>query len=195
MSLFNRIFKEEANVNNEVTLAGSQMEALSLTVHNVIQREVSGIVKAEMEPIIAMMSTFLSRMDEQVEIIQAIKSHAVKTEKKVTTVMTKEIYGKQAIMLPKAIKESEKLTGKEVRSLIHKAAKAHPGGRQKGYTHLYNKLKEVTGFDVYAVGQIPLGKKDKIDGWCKDPSYINAILKHGFQVEVAVIAKSMIVSK
>lgn len=195
MSLFNRIFKEDTNVNNEVTLAGSQMEALSLTVHNVIQREVSGIVKAEMEPIISMMSTFLSRMDEQVEIIQAIKSHAVKTEKKVTTVMTKEIYGKQAIMLPKAVKESEKLSGKEVRGLIHKAAKAHEGGNRKGYTHLYNKLKEATGFDVYTIGKVTLGKKDNIDGWCKDPSYINAIFKHGYKVEAAVIAKSMIVSK
>jgi len=191
MSLFNRIFKEEGN-SSEVVLAGGQLEALSLTVHNVIQREVSAIVKSEMEPIIAMMSTFISRLDEQVEIVQTIKEHAVKTEKKVNTVMTKEIYGKKAVFLPQGIKEAKTLSNKEIRNLIHKAAKGHPGGNRKGYTHIYNKLKELTGVDVYEIGKVALGKKDGIEGWSKDPSYINAILKNGIQVEAAVIAKTMI---
>jgi Mor family transcriptional regulator len=192
VSLFNRIFKEESNNSGEVVLAGGQLEALSLTVHNVIQREVSAIVRSEMEPIIAMMSTFISRLDEQVEIVQTIKEHAAKTEKKVNTVMTKEIYGKKAVFLPQGIKEAKKLTNSEIRSLIHKAAKGHPGGNRKGYTHIYNKLKELTGVDVYEIGQIALGKKDGIEGWSKDPSYINAILKNGIQVEAAVIAQTMI---
>lgn len=103
--------------------------------------------------------------------------------------------GQDTKILPNAIKKAEEMSGDAVRKLIRRAAKKHKSGIRKGYTFVYDKLFDVTGFDVYTVGQISLKKSDGVDGWRKDPSYINAILREGFKKETAVICMQILADK
>jgi len=100
--------------------------------------------------------------------------------------------GQKPKILPTAREIADKMTGNAVRSLIHRAAKKHPSGIRRGYTVIYEKLAEVTGFDVYNIGKITLNKSDGVDGWKKDPSYINAILREGYKTEVAIVCKQIL---
>lgn len=103
--------------------------------------------------------------------------------------------GQTMKLLPTAVEKAKQMSGKQIRQLIHKAAQTHGSGRRKGYTYLYNKIIEVTGFDVYEAGQVRLRKSDNIDGWKKDPSYINSIFKHGKQVDAAVVSMQILADK
>lgn len=127
--------------------------------------------------------------------LDAIQDEVTINKKTTEEIKTTKFYGQAVKLLPQAIERAKKMSGDEVRRLIHSAAKAHPSGRRKGYTHIYEKLFEVTGFDVYKVGKISLGKKDNVDGWSKDPTYINAIFKQGLYTEVAVICMQIIADK
>jgi len=47
-----------------------------------------------------------------------------------------------------------------------------------------------------AMSEASLEKKsDGVDGWRKDPSYINAILREGFKKETAVICMQILADK
>lgn len=95
-------------------------------------------------------------------------------------------------ILPKAREVAETLPGDSVRTLIRRAAKKHPKGIRVGYTNIYDKLCETTGFDVYKIGKVRLNKSDNVDGWRKDPSYINAIFREGYKTDIAVICKQIL---
>ena len=106
-----------------------------------------------------------------------------------------KFYGQTPKFLDGALEKVTRFTNREIRKLIHRAATSHPSGRRKGYTQIYNKLAEISGFDVYTHGQMTLKKSDGIEGWSKDASYINTILKHGKQKEVAVICQQILADK
>ena len=107
----------------------------------------------------------------------------------------KKFIGQEMELLDTAKERVKNITGKDVRKLIHRAAVAHPSGRRKGYTIIYSKLYEITGYDVYEVGKVRLKKSDNISGWSKDPSYINAILRDGYGEETAVICLQILADK
>ena len=107
----------------------------------------------------------------------------------------KKFIGQELELLDAAKERVKNMSGKEVRRLIHRAALANPSGRRKGYTVIYNKLHDVTGYDVYEVGKITLKKSDNVDGWSKDPSYINTILRDGYGKEVAIICLQILADK
>lgn len=132
--------------------------------------------------------------------VMSRKLDTIQDEVRANKATTNEIkhtkfYGQTTKLLPEAVERAKRMTGGEVRKLIHRTAKSHPSGRRKGYTVIYEKLNEVTGINVYDIGQISLKKSDGIDGWKKDPSYINTILKKGLQSEVAVICMQILVDK
>lgn len=120
--------------------------------------------------------------------LEDIQESLTKATLGVEEVKTTDYYGKRRVLLPQALEEVSKLSNSEIRSLIHKAARAHKGGQRKGYTHIYEKLRDITGIDVYEMGKVPLKRKHGIEGWKKDPSYINTILLKGVQKEAAVVA-------
>lgn len=107
----------------------------------------------------------------------------------------KKFIGQEMELLDTAKERVKNIPGKDVRKLIHRAADAHPNGRRKGYTAIYSKLYEITGYDVYEVGKVRLKKSDNINGWSKDPSYINAILRDGYGEETAVICLQILADK
>lgn len=106
-----------------------------------------------------------------------------------------KFYGQVTKLLPSAIERAEDMAGSEIRKLIHRAAMTNPGGRRKGYTEIYVKFQEVTGVCLYTEGQMRLKESDGIDGWKKDPSYINTIFKKGLQTEAAVVCMQMLADK
>lgn len=106
-----------------------------------------------------------------------------------------KFYGQKVKILDSAMKEASEMSNASIRRLIHRAAASHPSGRRKGYTHIYLKTEEVTGVNVYDLGKTVLKKSDGIEGWSKDPSYINTILKEGLQKEVAVICQQILADK
>lgn len=106
-----------------------------------------------------------------------------------------KFYGQKPELLRSALERAEEMNNREIRKLIHRAAKVYKGGKRKGYTYIYNTLYEVTGYDVYEVGKVRLKKSDGIEGWGKDPSYINAILRDGKGEETAVICMQVLAEK
>ena len=107
----------------------------------------------------------------------------------------KKFIGQELELLDSAKERVKNLSGKGIRKLIRRAALSHAGGRRKGYTEIYNKLFEVTGYDVYKVGKITLKKSDNVDGWSKDLSYINTILRDGYGKETAIICLQILADK
>lgn len=124
--------------------------------------------------------------------LDEIQDNVAHSSRTATEIKHTKFYGQTVKLLDSAVEEVEAMSNAEIRKLIHRAARSHRGGRRKGYTHIYNKLSEVTGFDVYAHGKVTLKKSDGIEGWSKDPSYINTIMKQGKQREVAVICMQAI---
>lgn len=119
---------------------------------------------------------------------------------KVSNRTTEEIkhvkfYGQEMRILDQAREAVKGIRGTTVRSLIHRAARSSGNKNGEGYTLIYNKLLELTGFNVYDIGKITLKKSDGIDGWKKDPSYINAILREGFGEEAAIVCKQILADK
>jgi len=107
----------------------------------------------------------------------------------------KKFIGQELELLESAKERVKTMSGKEIRKIIHRAAESHSGGRRKGYTHIYNKLFDISGYDVYSVGKVRLKKSDQIDGWAKDPSYINTILRDGYAEDTAAICLQILADK
>src|SRR5699024_6107556 len=127
--------------------------------------------------------------------IDEIKDEVTVSAKTTDDIKHKKFIGQEMVILESAEKRVENIGGKEVRKLIHRAAQSDQGGRRKGYTRIYNKLYDVTGYDVYEVGKTTLKKSDGIDGWSKDPSYINTILRDGYEKETAIICLQILADK
>jgi len=168
-----------------------------------------GTVLTENETLVTIVKQQSAFMERQSAVIVAIKDELGVIGRKMDKIQdeviaskntTDEIkhtkfYGQVTKLLPSAIERANKMAGSEIRELIHRAAMTHPGGRRKGYTEVYIKFQEVTGICLYKIGQVRLKASDGIDGWKKDPSYINTIFKKGKQTEVAVICMQMIADK
>lgn len=129
------------------------------------------------------------------ELTVDIKDIATEGTRTTDEIKHKKFIGQEMELLDTAKERVKNITGKDVRKLIHRAAVAHPSGRRKGYTIIYSKLYEITGYDVYEVGKVRLKKSDNISGWSKDPSYINAILRDGYGEETAVICLQILADK
>ena len=106
-----------------------------------------------------------------------------------------KFYGQRSEILDSARDAVRNMSGTDIRKAIHRAANVHSKSRKKGYTYVYEKLRDITGFNVFDIGKITLKKSDNIDGWKKDASYINAILKHGYGKEAAIVCKQIIADK
>lgn len=130
--------------------------------------------------------TTLKKMTEEVHDV--VKANLTTTDE----IKRTKFVGKSVKILDEALEKVEGMSNNSIRSLIHRAAKSHPSGKRKGYTRIYEKLFEVTGFNVYEIGPIRLKKSDGVEGWKKDPSYINTIFKEGYAKEAAVICLQML---
>lgn len=166
------------------------VESLVLMTESISKE--NGILKHVIERQGALLTNILDeigvvsrKMDEMWDDVMASRqtAHELKHTK---------FYGQTAELLGSAMEKAKELSNKEIRKLLRRAAKTHPSGMQKGYTEIYNKLAEITGFNVYDYGKITLKKSDGIEGWSKDPSYVNTVIKYGKQQEAAVICMQIV---
>ena len=163
--------------------------------------KVDGIVKENemLKTVVEKQGAIIVAIKDEIGVLsrKIDKMHDEVTASKVTTDEIKhtKFIGQSTKILPNAFERVEKLTGNEVRRLIGRAAKRHSKGPRDGYKYVYEKLYDATGFDVYTIGKIRLKKTDGVDGWRKDESYINTILKEGYAKEVAVVCKQILADK
>lgn len=167
----------------------------SLEDENKVLKEIIADVFSLVQRNTSEMTVLKESLHHLTEMTSDLKDIATEGTRTTDEIKHVKFIGQEVKLLDRAKKMVENIAGKDVRKLIHRAAIAHKSGRRKGYTHIYNKLFEVTGFDVYEVGQIRLKKSDNVDGWKKDPSYINAILKEGHGKETALICKQILADK
>lgn len=126
-----------------------------------------------------------------IDHVTDIKERAENIEAVVFEQVTTNHIGKKPVLLEQVQKETEKLTVKEIRALINRAANR----QQKGYNVLYAKLHELTGVDVYEIGKTVITKVDALGFVNPQETYINTVFKKGVQFEAAAIALDMIRNK
>lgn len=173
--------------NRDVATAVMSLESENKALHELIV-EVLAVVQRNTSEMTVLKET-VQLLTETALDIKDITSKGTRVADEIKHT---KFYGQATKLLDSAIEKVAELTNKEIRKMIHRAASAHPSGRRKGYTHIYQKLSEVTGFDVYTHGKVTLKKSDGIEGWSKDASYINTILKHGKEKETAVICMQVL---
>ncbi len=176
--------------NKDVVVAVKMVERENEILKGIISEVLSYVQRSTSE-----MTIIREEISTVREYITEVKEIASEGKRTTDEIKHTKFYGQVSKLLPDAMERAKKMAGGEVRKLIHRAAKAHEGGQQRGYTAVYEKLRDVTGVDLYAIGKITLKKTDGIDGWKKDPSYINAILKEGVQAEAAVICMQILADK
>src|SRR5690625_697381 len=176
--------------NKDVVRAVASVEKENETLKGMVVELLSIVQRNTSE-----MTVLKESVEHLTGLTQEVKDIAELGSKTTDEIKHTKFVGQRLKILDKARESVENISGGVVRSYIHRAAKSHPSGKRKGYTHIYEKLIDVTGFNVYEIGKIRLKKADNIDGWKKDPSYINAILKHGYGKETAIICKQILADK
>lgn len=163
-------------------------------------------IKEQVGVVIGENTVLKSIIEKQGAVIVAIKDELGVMSRKIDSMQDEVTYNKKTTdeikhvkfvgqtteLLPTALERAKKMTNKQIRRLIHRAARSHKGGWQKGYTHIYVRFEEATGINLYDEGKTVLKKSDEIEGWVKDPSYINTILKKDKQLEAAAVCMQIV---
>jgi hypothetical protein len=183
------IFKGQAGLND------ATIGTIEQRVQSALETILTQVTREELRPMRETLTALLARMIQTEERLERIYERIEIANEAVSEVKSTDFYGKTRSILPDALKQVEGMSGSEVRRLLHRAASAHPKGRKAGFNDLFQRVVELSGVDIFELGKERLGKKDGIDGWKKDPSYINTILKHGLKDVAAVVAKEMQLKK
>lgn len=160
------------------TEVGNVSRELSQTQEeNNILKDIVMVLVREISEVKADLSTVIEMMSDVRDFTHEIKDTT--SEQMNTTYI-----GKKPVLLPQITAEVERLTDKEIRALINRAANR----QQKGYNEIYAKLAEITGIDVYAVGKTTIKKKDGFDFVSTQASFINTVFKKDIHKVAAAIA-------
>lgn len=159
-------------------------------VARIITEVLAYVKRSESE--LSMLREEMTVAKEEIIFVKEIVTDGNRTTNEIKNV---KFIGQEVKFLEEAKERVKGISGKEVRRLINRAATAHTSGRRKGFTEIYNKLIELTGFDVYEIGKVRLTKNDGIDGWKPDPSYINTILREGYGGRTAIICTQILADR
>lgn len=172
--------------NRDVVKAVKTVETENESLKEVISELISLVQRQT-----SSMTVIHENVEHLTNLVIEIKDVASIGAETATEIKHTKFIGQTMKLLPTAVERAKEMTNKQIRRIVHKTARV-AGGGAKGYNHIYVKLEEATGVSVYDIGKVRLKKSDGIDGWSKDPSYINAILKTEKQVEAAVVCMQIL---
>ncbi len=106
----------------------------------------------------------------------------------------KKFIGQTMEVLPQIYDKIKIMSGDSRRKTIDSACRML-GKKGKGHTEFYLRLEQLTGVNVMSFGKITLKKSDGIDGWRKDPTYLNVIFREGIDEEATALALQVLADK
>lgn len=163
-------------------------ESASEEIERILVQVFEGVIRDEIRPL----KELLLGVNVQT---QELKQTTEELKLAINEAKTTEFSGKRKEALPEALESAAKMNGEEIRKLIHRAAGKYLGGKRAGLNHLYTRVATISRVNIFEIGQTRLGKKDGVDGWRKDPSYINTILREGLGKYAVIVAQDMMSGK